>query len=42
MVFFFEFIMRWLQILKTIDTIKIDNKYVWKWLVNLSLNLFFQ
>ncbi len=36
MVPFFEFIMRWLQNLKKFGTIKIDNKYVWKWLVKLS------
>jgi hypothetical protein len=29
------------KILKKIGTIKIDNKYVWKWLVKLSLNMFF-
>jgi hypothetical protein len=38
---FFEFIVRWSQNLKNFGTIKVDNKYVWKWLVNLSLNLLF-
>jgi hypothetical protein len=41
MVFFFEFIVRLLQNLKNFGKLKINNKYVWKWLVKLSLNLFF-
>jgi hypothetical protein len=39
MVFFFEFIMSWLQNLKNFGIV--DNKYIWKWLVKLSLNLLF-
>jgi hypothetical protein len=27
------------KIKKNFDTIKVDTKYVWKWLVKLSLNL---
>jgi len=41
MVPFFEFIENWLQNLKNLGTIKVDNNYVWKWLVKLSLNIFF-
>jgi hypothetical protein len=41
MVFFFEFIVRWLQNLKNFGTIKVDNKYIWKWIVKLNLNIFF-
>jgi hypothetical protein len=40
MVLFFEFIVRWLQNLKNFGIIKVDNKYVWKWL-KLSLNILF-
>jgi hypothetical protein len=36
-----EFIVRWLQNLKNFGTIKIGNKYVWKWLVKLNLNILF-
>jgi len=41
MVLFFEFIVRWLQNLKNFGTIKVDNKYIWKWIVKLNLNIFF-
>jgi hypothetical protein len=41
MVLFFEFIVRWLQNKKNFNTIRVDNKDVSKWLVKLSLNIFF-
>jgi hypothetical protein len=36
---FFWVILKWLQNLKNFGKIKVDNKYVWKWLVKLNLNI---
>jgi hypothetical protein len=35
MMIFFKFIVRWLQNLNNFGIIKVDNKYVWKWLIKL-------
>jgi hypothetical protein len=41
MLFFLNYVMKWLENLKKNCKLKVDNKYVWKWMVKLSLNIFF-